>query len=314
VRLPLRHPPPGADALPRRCAHLEALARGLVGVPLGPAAKFTSSSQSRGRHGSALQWHLGLAAHDSEAVPDWEGRIEIKLVSVWRRPGGEVGCDKLKVCDAGVDPWTKLANVLWVFADRLTRIVVAQRLWTLAGPAREALERAWQADPHFGDPSLFVEAREQTAADGTVRRAPAYYLSNRWLASAGLLPPPGPGIFPFDATWWREVRAEHRRDPIAHVRVGAGLELGAQTCRRCGGPLTFDPDRFADQGWAPARHGMPMRGDCAVRGHFILDPSGLVAPAELEAPRLLEILEERDAPGQVFRVCDQVAEPDDHLH
>ena len=57
-----------------------------------------------------------------------------------------------------------------------------------------------------------------------------------------------------------------------------------------------------------------MRGDCAVRGHFIVDPSGLLAPTQLEAPRLLEILEEREPTGRVWRVCDAVPEPDDHLH
>ncbi|MEM6990762.1 MAG: hypothetical protein AAF721_09700 [Myxococcota bacterium] len=314
MRLPLRHPPPRVDAPLRRCAHLEALADALVGVPLAAAAAFTSSSRSRGRHGNALQWHLGLRAHDSEGVPDWEGRIEIKLVSVWRRTSGEVGCDKIKVCDQAIDPWAKLSNVLWVFADRLTRTVVGCRLAQLAGDPRRALEASWDADPHFDEPALFVEAREQGGAGSPVRRAPAYYVAARWLAASGWLPAPGPGIFSFDPVWWREIRAEHGRDPVAHVRTGEVR----QRCRRCGGPLVWDADRLADQGWAPARHGLPHGGDCAVRGHFVVEPAHLTASTVLSGPALVEILEQREGSAagarQIWRLCDHVPEPDDHLH
>lgn len=304
MRLPLRHPPPGEDAPLLRCAHLEALAHAAIGIPLAPAARFLSSARSRGRHGNALQWHLGLSPYDSEAGRDWEDRIEIKLVTVWSRPGGAVGCDKLKVCDIGVDPWHKLGCVLWVFADRLTRVVLSTRLWSLAGAAREALEASWHADPHFGDPPLFVEARETKG-----RRAPAYYVSGRWLEQASLLPTPGPGVFPFDAAWWRTQTEEHGRDPVLHLATGEG----AQACRRCTGPLRFDASACASQGWSPARHGMPMQGECAVRGHFVVDPARVVAPSVLDAGWVAAWLEERDR-GAVWRLFDHVAEPEDHGH
>src|SRR6187399_2221717 len=105
MRLGLRHPPPEQDAPPARCAHLEALAEAAIGLPLGPAAARVASMRSRGRYGNALQWHFGLAAHDSAARLDWEDRIEIKLVSVWRRGLADVGTDKVKICDARIDPW-----------------------------------------------------------------------------------------------------------------------------------------------------------------------------------------------------------------
>lgn len=310
MRLPLRHPPPGVDAVAQRCAHLDALAAALIGVPLGPAAGFLTSSRSRGRHGNALQWHLGLAAHDNEGVPDWEGRIEIKLVSVWRRPGGAVGCDKLKISDIGIDPWAKLSNVLWVFADRITRVVVDCRRFVLAGAPREDLERAWAADPHFDEPALFVEAREQRVTGQPARRAPAYYLASRFFAEHGLLPAAGPSVLGFDAAWWKQTHAEHGRDPVTHVATAAG----AQACRRCGGPLTFDIERLASEGWTPARHGMPMQGDCAVRGHLVVDPQGLTVPQGLDADDTLALVEERVPPGAIWRVCDHVPEPADHLH
>ncbi|MBL4689784.1 MAG: hypothetical protein JKY37_34670 [Nannocystaceae bacterium] len=313
MRLPLRHPPPRVDADPRQCAHLDALADALVGVPLGPAAAFTSSVRSRGRHGNALQWHLGLRAHDNDGVPDWEGRIEIKLVSVWRRANGEVTSDKLKVCDIGVDPWSKLSNVLWVFADRLTRVVVGCRSWCLSGEARVSLEASWEADPHFDEPALFVEAREQGGGGSQpVKRAPAYYLAARWLSQVGLLPDPK-GVFAFDAIWARDVRAEHGRDPVAHV-LTVHNPGAPHRCRRCGGPVNYLADRLREFGWAPARHGMPHGGDCAVRGHFVVSPASLLAPISLPAPHLLEILERREPEGQIWRLCDHVQEPDDHLH
>ena len=309
MRLPLRHPPPGSDAPRRRCAHLEALAEALVGVPLGPAAAFTSSARSRGRHGNALQWHLGLAAHDNEGAPDWEGRIEIKLVSVWLRPGGQIGCDKLKVCDVAIDPWAKLANVLWVFADRTTRIVVGCRIWSLQGEPRERLESSWRADPHFGEPPLFVEAREQRGSDGVVKRAPAYYLAARWLAEAGLLPP-AMGILPFDQRWWRDVRAEHGRDPVTHVATAPQR----QPCRRCHGPLQWEQASLERDGWAPARHGMPHGGDCGIRAHLVVSPQRLIVPTCLTPRELLAAIEDREPPGSIWRLSDHVPEPSDHEH
>ena len=177
MRLPLRHPPPDRDPPLHGCAHLAALAHAAVGLPLGAAAELVAPDRSRGRHGNALQWHLGLPPHDGQARLDWEDRIEIKLVSVWQRAGAVV-CDKLKVSDVAVDPWRKLSNVLWVFADRLTRVVVGTRAWSLRGAARERLSSAWSLDPHFDQPALVVEARER--ADGSA--APSYYLAARWLA------------------------------------------------------------------------------------------------------------------------------------
>lgn len=278
----------------------------MVGVPLGAAADLVAPPRSRGRHGNALQWHFGLAAHDGEAQLDWEDRIEIKLVSVWARAGG-VACDKLKVCDISVDPWHKLSNVLWVFADRLTRVVVATRMFTLAGPARLQLERSWSMDPHFDQPDLFVEARER--ADGAA--APAYYLAARWFAAAGLLPAPGPGIFPFDSRWWGQARAEHGREPIPSVAVDPE---GRQRCRRCGGPLRFSAEAVERNGWAPAHHGMPMGVICAPRGHFVVDGRRLSLPAEIPPEEMLDTFERRVPRDAVFRLSERVPEPDDHLH
>ncbi|MCA9709210.1 MAG: hypothetical protein KDK70_25425 [Myxococcales bacterium] len=290
----------------RRCAHLAALASAAVGLPLAPAASLVTPGRSRGRHGNALQWHLGLSPHDSNAELDWEDRIEIKLVSVWLRAGAVV-CDKVKVGDITIDPWRKLSNVLWVFADRLTRVVVGTRTWTLAGPARQRLERAWSADPHFETPDLFVEARER--ADGTA--APAYYLAARWLADEGLLPDPGPGIFGFDARWWGQARAEHGRDPVPSVALDPS---GQQRCRRCGGPLRFSSDHVESAGWAPAHHGMPMGATCATRGHFVVDGRRLLMPAELPPEDMLDGLEQRLSREAIWRLSERVPEPDDHLH
>lgn len=306
MRLPLRHPPPAADAPVRRCAHLAALAEAAVGVPLSAAALAVAPPRSRGRHGNALQWHFGLPAHDGVARLDWEDRIEIKLVSVWAR-GDRVVCDRLKVCDVAIDPWHKLSNVLWVFADRLTRIVVGTRFTTLAGPMRERLARAWRQDPHFDRPDLMVEARER--ADGS--SAPAYYLSARWFAQEELLPPPGLGVFPFDSRWWGQMRAEHGRAPLPSVAVSPH---GSQRCRRCGGPLTFSAEEVTANGWAPAHHGMPMGARCAPRGHFVIDGRRLQRPAEISPHDMLDTLELRGDDSDVWRLSERVPEPDDHLH
>jgi len=306
MRLPLRHPPPEHDPPRHRCAHLDALAHAAVGLPLGLAADYVAPARSRGRHGNALQWHLGLSSHDGEARLDWEDRIEIKLVSVWLRAGAVVS-DKLKVGDVSVDPWHKLSNVLWVFADRLTRVVVGTRAWSLQGDARRRLSRAWSLDPHFDQPDLFVEARER--ADG--RATPSYYVSARWLAAEGLLPPPGPGIFPFDARWWGQTRAEHGHEPLLSVALSGE---GRQRCRRCGGPLRFSAEAVAAEGWAPAHHGMPMGPLCAPRGHFVVEGRRLLLPPEIPPEDMLDALERRTPKEAVWRLSERVAEPDDHLH
>lgn len=306
MRLPLRHPPPEDDPPLRRCAHLEALARALVGVPLGAAAEVLTSARSRGRHGNALQWHLGLRTHDGAAELDWEDRIEVKLVSVWARPDGGVACDKIKVCDLAVDPWHKLANVLFVFADRLTRVVVEAAFFHLGGPVRTRLANAWTADPHFDHPDLFVEARLQEG-----KSAPAYYLSQGWLRREGLLPRPQPGIFAFDAHWWNARRAEYGRDPRlvlvsraqAHVR-----------CPRCGGPMRIASEDLAARGWAPAWHGMPLGDRCATVGHFAVDRDRLRMSAIQSPDEFCAALEGRLDPEALWRVADRVPEPGDHLH
>jgi hypothetical protein len=142
MRLPLRHPPPGWT---RRCAAAPTSRR-------SPRPRSASASRprppsspphARGRFGNALQWHFGLDPHDSSEQLDWEDRVELKLVSVWRRRDGRLACDKLKVCDITADPWRKLGNVLWVFADRMTRVIVGHRFNRLAGPARSSLAAAW---------------------------------------------------------------------------------------------------------------------------------------------------------------------------
>jgi len=277
-----------------------------VGLPLSPAADVVAPGRSRGRHGNALQWHLGLSSHDSEACLDWEDRIEIKLVSVWLR-GGAVVCDKLKVGEITVDPWHKLANVLWVFADRLTRVVVGTRQWSLRGDSRMRLAQSWSVDPHFDQPDLFVEARDR--ADGT--SSPSYYLAARWLAGEGLLPEIGPGIFPFDSRWWGQMRAEHGHDPLASVALDPS---GHQRCRRCGGPVRFDPARVESAGWAPAQHGMPMGPQCAPRGHFVIDGRRLLMPSELPAEDMLDGLEQRIPREAIWRLSERVPEPEDHFH
>ena len=307
MRLPLRHAPPDDDPPHHRCAHLDALAEAAVGLPLSWAAGRLSSRRSRGRYGAALQWHLGQDAHDSVAELDWENRIEIKLVSVWSRADGTIASDKLKVADIGVDPWHKLANVLWVFADRLTRVVVGTARTHLAGSMRQRLARSWQADPHFHRPDLFVEAREQEGKAA----APAYYLSAAWLRDEAILPAAGtPGVLPFDARWWTQARAETAgRDPLPTVATDPS---GQQRCRRCGGPVSFDAAAVAEQGWAPAHHGMPHAGACALAHHFAVDPRRLALPRDWPPEDALSALEQH--PGDPWRLFDRIPEPDDHGH
>lgn len=309
MRLPLRHPPPGREALSRRCAYLEALVEHAHGLALGPAAALVAPRGSRGRFGNALQWHFGLEPHDGLDRLDWEDRIELKLVSVWRTREGALSCDKLKVCDLTIDPWRKLSNVLWVFADRLTRVVVGHRFFHLAGPVRERLAANWGLDPHFDQPALFVEAREQEE-----RQAPAYYLGAAWFRSEGVLPAALPGVFPFDSRWWSAARNSSRgRDP--QITLWRGEARDPLACPRCGGPIRVDLAALAREGWAEAQHAMPFGDACALRGHLALDAqrlalrAGVPGRAELEAA-----LEDRLAPDQVERLSDRVLEPEDHLH
>ncbi len=312
MRLPLRHPPPPADAPLRRCAHLIALAEQARGLGLGPAAALVAPPHARGRFGNALQWHFGLEPHDSSEQLDWEDRVELKLVSVWRRRDGRIACDKLKVCDITMDPWRKLGNVLWVFADRTTRVIVGHRFTRLAGPLRTSLAGAWDLDPHFDHPPLFVEAREQD-----LRQAPAYYLGAAWLATHVLPPdgPPGsslPGIFRFDARWWSEARGHGRRRRDPQLALWRG-EASPLSCPRCAGPLRFDPDRVRAEGWTPAVHAMPLGPDCGLRAHAVVDAAGLPAQV-LGWHDLAAAVEGRTAPEQVDRLSDHVLEPDDHEH
>lgn len=309
MRLPLRHPPPGRDAPPVRCAYLSALAEHSLGLALGPAAELVAPLGSRGRYGSALQWHFGLEPHDGLDHLDWEDRIELKLVSVWRTRDGALACDKLKVSDLTIDPWRKLGSVLFVFADRLTRVIVGHRFFRLAGPTRERLEAAWGQDPHFERPALFVEAREQEE-----RQAPAYYLSAAWFRDEAVLPAAPPGAFPFDARWWSSARAGARgREPLATLWRGEGG--GALACPRCGGPVRADLARVAADGWAPAIHAMPFGDACALRGHYVLAASRLaLGPGAPGRTGLEAALEGRLAADCVERLSDHVLEPEDHLH
>jgi hypothetical protein len=291
----------------RRCAYLEELAAAALGLPLGPAVDRLAVRRSRGRYGNALQWHLGLEPHDSAAELDWEDRIEIKLVSVWRRSDGRLGCDKLKVCDVGVDPAHKLSNVLWVFADRLTRVIVGHRFFRLCGETRERMVAAWDVDPHFGRPPLFVEARE--SGDES---APAYYLAAHWFEDEGLLPEQAAGVFPFDARWWSQARREHGgRDPLLVVASGDASRV---QCPRCSGSLELDPDQLRDAGWTPARHGMPLGDRCALVGHAAVDVARLCRPAAGTLEELVAGVARATAPDGVWRLSDRVVEPDDHLH
>ncbi len=297
MRLPLRHPPPRRDALRNRCAYLESLAHAAVGLPLGPAARAMAPSKARGRHGNALQWHFGLDPFDHHATPDWEQRIEIKLVSVWSRATGRLACDKLKVCDAEVDPWVKLANVLWVIADRLTRVVIGYVFSNLAGAAREALEHSWTVDPHFEAPAMFIESR-----DGPGGSDPAYYIAARWLNQFVLGKQAYRGVFPFDES----------------LRGAGQLVLwrgaSATRCPHCGAPIHITTSRLEHGGAAAARHGMPL-GACAVASMVVVDSSRLCLPVgHALRPYLEAALEGTTGVRPLRRLVHDVPEPEDHLH
>ncbi len=305
MRLPLRHPPPRAVPAPARCAYLEELLAASVGLSLASAAEALTTPGSRGRHGNALQWHLGLATHDGHATLDWEGRIEVKLVSLWRTPAGQVTCDKLKVCDEAQDPWHKLSNVAFVFADRLSRVIVGARWFHLAGPARDDLVASWALDPDFGRPDLFLEARASRGGAS----APAYYLSAAWLRRH-LWPVSGASVLVHDPAAWRAARVGGR-DPLWAL---AGAGDGPARCPRCGGRVhpAGPPDWRARLGWTPAVHAMPLRPPCAGRGAALLDPARLFRGAGPFAPD--EQVASLCAVRPPFRLSDRVLEPDDHMH
>jgi hypothetical protein len=296
MRLPLQHAPPATSPPRMRCEYLSRLVRAAVGLPLGPAASLLASARSRGRHGNALEWHLGLDGHDARAEPDWEGRIEIKLLTVARR-GEAIVCDKLKVCDAQMDPWRKLANVMFVLADRLTRTVVGHRLVHLDGPSRDALTRAWSVDSHFDAPDLFVESREQAGV-----MAPAYYVSAAWLL-AHVVPAELPGVLEVPR------REPGSGDPVLTVTEGA-----ATACPRCGAPLRFDAELVARVGAAPAHHGMPLPPGCGARPHVVVAAGRLSRPAIGTISDQHAALHGLLARERIVRLAELVEEPDDHGH
>lgn len=273
---------------------------------MGPATQHIAFRGGRGRHGHALQWHLGLEVHDGSAELDWENRIEIKMVSVWRR-GERVVCDKLKVCDAGVDPWQKLSNVAWFFVDRVTRTIVGHHFSTLGAEPLALLAQSWGADPHFERPMLFVEARD--AADGS--SAPAYYLAADFFERAGWLP--ARGVTPFDSKAWSELRRDHgRRDPqISLASPGVGTPLA---CPRCEGPIHFDERLLAERGAVAGRHALPCKEACALRGHWVVDPAPLVAPRGCTRSEQYAGIEGRVPLEELWRLADRVFEPEDHEH
>jgi hypothetical protein len=304
VRLPPRHPRPARPEPERRCAYLEALADALPGLPLAAAGRFLSGDGSRGRFGSALQWHLGLAEHDALAMLDWEDRIELKLVTVWRDAGGHVVCDKLKVCEARIDPWHKLANALLVYVDRATRVVLTSSRLHLDEGAAAAWGGCDDGDPHFGTGALYVETRE-----GATGSDPAYYLSASWVR-AGM----PPAVLPLDLRPAdEELLGDRRRRAWVVAREG-----GAR-CPACGAGIRFDADVLARRGWAPGAH-PPRAGKtlaqelpCGGARFAVVEPS--VLPA-LRAPLSVEE-HARELAGlfpPTVRLSDRVFEPEDHGH
>lgn len=304
MRLPVRHNPPEHDAMLRRCAYLDLLCEAAVGLPLGPAARALTTERSRGRYGNALQWHLGLEPHDGRAELDWEDRIELKIVTVWRRLDGSVVSDKLKVCDATIDPGRKLSNVRWVFVDRLTRVVLGCAHTHFSGEFAQTLRAQWFRDPHFERPTLFVEARE---SGGT--SAPAYYLSAQFLRQIGVVREI-PGTSHFDTKLWSAVRRETGRAPLlALAPLGGDRDIG---CPRCAGRLRFDPEVLQARGVVRAQHTMPLGDACATRGHLVIRPD-LELPATPVASNR-ELRAGLQAVGGLFRLSERILEPDDHGH
>lgn len=320
MKLPLRHPPPPTIAQEaQRCLYLEELAEAAVGLPLGHAASQLMHARGRGRHGNALQWHLGLQKSDSLAQLDWEDRIEIKLVSVWRRPFDRLGCDKLKVCDANVDPWRKLSNVLWVCADRMTRVVQGCHLTHLQDCGWDALRRSWQQDPHFEQPDLFIESRETSrikdgAARGGLSRpsmAPAYYVSARWVSEHVLTRLPSARTFlQWDGASWQQWRK--REWPPCYLIVEAGRE--APRCPACGEELVGQEGARPERGWIELLH---PRGACPeFRERTVVGVDGSYIPKSpvLSREEQAQALSGAAAGTELIRLVDRCLEPEDHLH
>jgi hypothetical protein len=238
---------------------------------------------------------------------DWEDRIELKMVSMWRKADGEPACDKLKVCDVRVDPWAKLANVLWVFVDRVTRVVLGHHFTHLAGPMRERLAQSWGADLHFDDVDLFVESRDKSGGGAD----PAYYLSAAWFRREGLLPS-GVGTR-FDSKSWGDLRRRGQgKDPLITL-ISPTIQAPA-ACPRCGGPLHYDTTILEQRGQAPARHGMPLGNACALRSHLMVDPTELPRGQVLTMEEQHAAIESRVPAEELWRLANRVEEPEDHEH
>jgi hypothetical protein len=226
------------------------------------------------------------------------------MVSVTGRMDGHGSCDKLKVCEAGVDPWRKLSNVAFVFVDRTTRVVLGHQFVHLDGAPLERLIPSWGADPDFDRPDLFIEAR-----DGPDGSRPAYYVSARWLAEVLELPP----ATPMPSAEWARLRRDHaRRDPLITVVEDDFLE-GA--CPRCGAPIRITrPDSFRDRGSAELRHGLPLGEECGIRGHLVVASRWLPTPLACSEERQRAGVESRVSREIMLRLADLVPEPEDHGH
>lgn len=308
MRLPLAHPPSSAAPEARRCDYLLDLAEASVGLPLGMAAQRLMDGQGRGRHGNALQWHLGLDIRDGRAQLDWENRIEIKLVSVWRTQSGAWSCDKLKVCDHNVDPWHKLSNVLWVFADRMTRVVLTTQLRPLQGALREAMARAWTQDPHFGAPDLFVESRDRGEA-----MSPAYYLSSAIMRSAVVqpaavtVPSRSPLMWdPIAAASWRKQRHEP-------VWVLIDEDAPMPRCPVCNAALGIEDTQGVERGWVPLVHA-PSQSPCQAWNWIGVDGAHVPPSPVLSRIEQLQALMAIPGQGELLRLADRCIEPLDHGH
>lgn len=307
MRLPLAHPPPAEPAAPKRCDYLLDLAEASIGLPLGMAAQQLMGEQGRGRHGNALQWHLGLDVRDSRPELDWEDRIEIKLVSVWRRSDGGWSCDKLKVCDHGVDPWHKLSNVLWVMADRMTRVVLASALRSLSGGMYQAMAQAWDQDPHFGAPDLFVESRDRGSS-----MSPAYYLSAA-LMRQEIVEPASRGALASPLVWDPASAARWRKDgnPVRWMLVDEGQAL--PRCPICQAELRIEDASQIDRGWVELVHA-PSPSPCRDWNWVGVD--GAHVPKSPVLTRVEQAHALRGIPGEapLIRLAQRCPEPLDHGH